>query len=744
VTYSYWDFDSVQKRVDARNVETHYSYDGLNRLTRVWYTGLGGDDTGSVRPALPSGVEATVDVVLQYNTSAPGNGGVSRVDDGAGYATYGYDSLGRNTSKSRVIDGYTFTTSYEYNQVGQQTAIIYPSLKRVRTNYDARGRFIGLDKMNGTSVESSYLSNVGYNTAGQVTGLTLGNGAVESYGYSQDRLQMTSQTVTKSGQTLMSIGYSYQASAGASGAGTTAGNSGQLMGVTATINGAGRNQAFTYDNVGRLKTASGWNSATNRRFDYDRWGNRVGVWNAVSGGIQIQTVTLQQQGGAPAGVPSNRIAQVNSVSYVYDGVGNVTSDGAHSYQYDAESRMVKVDSGATAINTYDAANRRVKKQTATGTTWYVWEGGQVIAEYGAAQGSGGIRYYHPDRLSTRMITNESGAVAGTQDHLPFGEDAGVVGESEKHRFTNYERDTESGTDYAVNRRYSNVAGRFMRPDPVAGGIGNPQSLNRYAYTQNDPVNFVDPLGLYSGDPGMLRYYWPAWLQGPGRYIDGFPVSASMFFGVLSSGAGVIAPIGSMAYQGANGSTFVHIYTETGETGVEKDVYTFNYTMIEVKDSTQVWSADHWYVWSIAYNASLLLNKPPCAELLRSDPGNPNIRNPVTEGTILKFYQDLTAGKGHQGGLVPTRKQGDLQSPTAIAETTGLILAPVTTKFGPEFFKLSVKEQILTALHELGHATGAAAANHYNPPNPRNATAEQRRRQQKESREYDNKIRKACF
>jgi len=183
------------------------------------------------------------------------------------------------------------------------------------------------------------------------------------------------------------------------------------------------------------------------------------------------------------------------LNYVYDAVGDVTNDGVRSYHYDGESRLVKVDSGATAINTYDAANRRVKKQTAAGTTWYVWEGGVVIAEYGAAQGSGGIRYYHPDRLSTRMITNSTGGVAGTQDHLPFGEDAGVTGESEKHRFTNYERDLESGTDYAVNRQYSTATGRFMRPDPVGGSIGNPQSQNLYSYVGNDPINSVDPLGL---------------------------------------------------------------------------------------------------------------------------------------------------------------------------------------------------------------------------------------------------------
>jgi RHS repeat-associated protein len=209
---------------------------------------------------------------------------------------------------------------------------------------------------------------------------------------------------------------------------------------------------------------------------------------------------------------------VGGVNYVYDnggaGTGNVTSDGGHSYQYDGENRLVKVDSGTTAINTYDAANRRVKKVAGGATTWYVWEGGEVIAEYGAVPvGASNIRYYHPDRLSTRMITDSMGAVVGTQDHLPFGEDAGVVGENEKHRFTNYERDAESGTDYAVNRQYSTSTGRFLRPDPVAGGIGNPQSFNRYSYTLNDPTNLTDPEGLLPNLAGAILNWWYSGTKG---------------------------------------------------------------------------------------------------------------------------------------------------------------------------------------------------------------------------------------
>jgi hypothetical protein len=38
-------------------------------------------------------------------------------------------------------------------------------------------------------------------------------------------------------------------------------------------------------------------------------------------------------------------------------------------------------------------------------------------------------------------------------------------------------------------------GRWLSPDPLAGNILNPQSLNRYAYVLNNPTSLVDPLGL---------------------------------------------------------------------------------------------------------------------------------------------------------------------------------------------------------------------------------------------------------
>ena len=93
-------------------METHYAYDSLHRTKQVWYTGLGGNDSGTVRPPLPAGVEQSGDVIIQYKTTAPGNGQVSQITDSAGHETYGYDGFGRTTSRNRVIIGSSATCNY--------------------------------------------------------------------------------------------------------------------------------------------------------------------------------------------------------------------------------------------------------------------------------------------------------------------------------------------------------------------------------------------------------------------------------------------------------------------------------------------------------------------------------------------------------------------------------------------------------------------------------------------------------
>jgi RHS repeat-associated protein len=489
ITYDYTDFDAVSKRTDARGVVTNYTYGDLNLLTGVSY------DTSQA-----TGVAPTAAVNITYKHASPGKGQIVTVTDGPGGdgESYTYDSFGRLQSCTQKIDGMSYQKQYEYNEANQVTLMIYPSGKRVNVWRDDRGRLSAVKRVDTSgALLDTYLSGINYRADGQISSQNLGDSTTESFEYSDDRLQLTKQKVMKGDSTLLDLSYGYGALAGQMGNGSAAGNSGQLVSVTGTINGQARNQAFTYDNVGRLVTATGW-GAWARRHDYDRYGNRTAVWDAVSGGNQLQNTVIGQAGG----MKTNRIASVNGTAFSYDAGGNVTGDGARAYIYDSENRVVSVSGLSSESYSYDAWNRRVKKVAGGVVTHYIWEGNnQVIGEYergGGATQATGKRYYHQDRLSTRIITNGAGAVVGTTDHLPFGESAGVSGEEEKHKFTTYERDS-AGHDYALNRFYSSQQGRFAQVDPIGMGavsLIDPQSLNLYSYVINDPINFVDSDGRF--------------------------------------------------------------------------------------------------------------------------------------------------------------------------------------------------------------------------------------------------------
>lgn len=510
--FTYTDFGAVRKKTDARGVEKHHGYDTLNRLTSVWYTGTGGDDSGTIRPALPSGVAATGDITYSYNNFAspgPGNGKLNSVADGTGTESYQFDSLGRLNTKGYVIDGLTFTTTYGYNGIGQIAAITYPSGRQITYGFDGKGRPLSVSEG-----ATSYVSAINYDVAGHETSVTLGNTLVESSTYSDDRQELTGQTVIKPGSpdtTLLSLTYGYTPGvSGAFGAGTTNANSGQVVSITGSINGVSQNQVFTYDNVLRLVTATQSGSWA-RRYAYDRWGNRTGVWDATTGGTQIQSFVLQQSGG----YPTNRITSVTNTGvttpYTYNNSGDVTNDGS-TFTYDADHRLASTTGTSTGTYFYSAQRLRVKKVVAGITSYAVWEGNHVLSEH---SGTGavladhlyrsekmigtidatGLLYSHSDRLSIRMLTTTTGSVAGTQSHMPFGEDSGASGSVLEQRFTSYERDQGIGSDHAVNRQYMYAIGRFNRPDPVLGSCRRPQGLNRYAYVGNDPVNLIDPLGL---------------------------------------------------------------------------------------------------------------------------------------------------------------------------------------------------------------------------------------------------------
>lgn len=66
----------------------------------------------------------------------------------------------------------------------------------------------------------------------------------------------------------------------------------------------------------------------------------------------------------------------------------------------------------------------------------------------------------------------------------------------RFKFTGKERDSESGLDNFGKRYYASSMGRFSSTDPGPYIWRDPQTLNRYTYTRNNPLRYVDPTGMY--------------------------------------------------------------------------------------------------------------------------------------------------------------------------------------------------------------------------------------------------------
>ena len=86
-----------------------------------------------------------------------------------------------------------------------------------------------------------------------------------------------------------------------------------------------------------------------------------------------------------------------------------------------------------------------------------------------------------------------------------------------YRYTTYERDGD-GVDQAMMRSYHGWHSRFDQPDLWDGSydLTDPQSFNRYSYVQNDPVNYVDPSGLFALNREYfeaMEALWELWLFG---------------------------------------------------------------------------------------------------------------------------------------------------------------------------------------------------------------------------------------
>lgn len=458
-------------------------------------------------------------------------GALVAVTYGAGSAgTYrGYDVLGRVVRQYQQTDSVNYLVEASYS-VGTMTSETYSSVpgasdrRTVTYGYDNAGR-LGYFNSNATSyAPGATVTSMGYASHNALKAETYGNSLVHAISYN-NRLQPTEIKLgTSSNSTsVIDLTYSY---------GTTA-NNGDVLSASYNGGGLSYTQTFTYDSLNRLQTAqensgSNW-SQTN---GYDQYGNRWIDYGGGSHNLAFSTST-------------NRIT---TSGFTYDSSGNLTNDTAHAYTFDAENKILKVDS--TTAYAYDGEGHRVRKYVGENTRFVYGIGGQLIAEYDGSSGnlkkeymagggsmitieptaanSNGTQYTTSDNLgSPRVVTNSSGSVVGRHDYMPFGEELGAGvggrttgmgfsngGDNNRKKFTGYERDTETSLDFAQARYDSSTQGRFTSPDPLmsSGKVADPQSWNRYSYCFNNPVALTDPSGM-EVPKGPSDSQWLAGMRG---------------------------------------------------------------------------------------------------------------------------------------------------------------------------------------------------------------------------------------
>jgi RHS repeat-associated protein len=178
---------------------------------------------------------------------------------------------------------------------------------------------------------------------------------------------------------------------------------------------------------------------------------------------------------------------------------------------------------------YDAGGNRLWKQGAPTNTLQVWIGGNYEEKDGEilfhisagdrmvctfdSTGTNVFEYYHPDHLHSAQVMSSglSAQLGQLYQHYEYG----TYGNSRytlslnafpvSRRYTSQVLDDETGLYYFGARYYDPIIGRFIQPDTAVPNRFDPQAYDRYAYTRDNPLEYVDPSGhawqIFSGE------YW---------------------------------------------------------------------------------------------------------------------------------------------------------------------------------------------------------------------------------------------
>ncbi len=287
-----------------------------------------------------------------------------------------------------------------------------------------------------------------------------------------------------------------------------------------------------------------------RRGEFWRSEMNLGNGNPLWQSVNITT----SDGGSLA----NALYRVPPSSEVptYDADGNLTADGLWTYTWDAENRLISMQSQAQVPAAgrrkldfeYDPLGRRIGRIVSTGasgswvvtsTTRWLYEGWNPVAELNSAgtlvreyvwgtdlsgnwQGAGGVggllwvleaptgpsinahyAAYDGNGNVMGLVNAADGTWSARYEYGPFGEvirSTGTMAALNPFRWSTKIQDEDTGLNYYGYRYYSAGMGRWLGRDP----IGEEGGLNLSVPTDNGLVNKVDILGLCCGSFAIIQ------------------------------------------------------------------------------------------------------------------------------------------------------------------------------------------------------------------------------------------------
>ncbi|MDD5200722.1 MAG: hypothetical protein PHC88_13075 [Terrimicrobiaceae bacterium] len=447
--------------------------------------------------------------------------------------SYTYDDAGRITQADSTYPWITLHKSYDYDSEGRVSTVTLEG-RTATLHYDTNNRLSQMDYPAGFSVNYAYdsdgrlytatlgatvLATYGYNTKGQLATVTTGNGVVTTY--THDELNRVTAISAASGATVLwASGYGYDAI-------------GNRTYATGLYGGTG-GDAYQYDNLGQLTgvkyntatASSGYASATSpastETTAYDAAGNR----SSQTIGSTTTSYTVNDL---------NQYTQAGGCNPTYDGCGNMNlynPDGNDDWDltYSPFGQLIGAESPDFQISyAYDAfGNRAYEKSNGVYSRKLLHVGSQLLDCYETPSGGGsaitksyvyGPGIDHPiceitgNAATTKYLLQDAnanvvalisaaGAVTERYTYDAWGKptvyDASwtVQGSAPQSRFlfTGRDYDAETGLYHYRTRAYSPKIGRFLQPDKIDFSGAD---LNLYRYVSNNPINFVDPLGMNS-------------------------------------------------------------------------------------------------------------------------------------------------------------------------------------------------------------------------------------------------------